>query len=424
MRSSWTTAVLGEVCTIRPPKYEARERVKGTDEVSFVPMEDLPIGRKFVVPRQARKLSEVEGSYTYFADGDVLLAKITPCFENGKLGIARGLISGIGFGSSEFIVLRPKSTILSEYLYYYLAQDGFRLEGIGTMGGAVGQQRIDKDFVPSHKIPLPPVSEQRRIVAILDEAFEAIATAKANAERNGINSSEFFEVNLNRVFHSELAHRPKVQLSDLIDILHGYAFDGDEFARSDDATKPIVLTPGNYSEDCELNFTPKNTKRFVGIADPEYLFQPGDLTVVMTDLSSKMKLLGKPAFVDRPNILHNQRIGRVKFTNCMLNPRFLYFFLQTESVLRHIKESATGTMVKHTAPKRILSNCIPWPVEPAHQLEIVKRLDQMTSLSRQLRLLTNQRSDLLSKLKQRLLENVFAGRLRMRPSNPLRVAAE
>src|SRR5205807_8609498 len=132
---------LAEACEIRPPKSEARDRLSSGGEVSFLPMEDLGTDGKFVQPKQARALSAVTGSYTYFADGDVLLAKITPCFENGKLGIARGLTNGIGFGSSEYIVFRPNDELSREYLYYFLSQDSFRADGIRTMSGAVGHKR-------------------------------------------------------------------------------------------------------------------------------------------------------------------------------------------------------------------------------------------------------------------------------------------
>src|ERR1700736_4725300 len=118
---TWQKKTLSEVCSITPPKREARERLSAAAQVSFLPMEDMGIGDKFVRATQAKPLSVVNGSYTYFADGDVLLAKITPCFENGKLGIAKELTNGIGFGSSEYIVFRPDITISEEWLYYYLS---------------------------------------------------------------------------------------------------------------------------------------------------------------------------------------------------------------------------------------------------------------------------------------------------------------
>ena len=166
------------------PEDRGQTTSQGLDLVSFVPMGDLRTDRKFLKPRSERPFDQVSGNYTYFADGDVLLAKITPCFENGKLGIAGGLTNGIGFGSSEYIVFRPRAGLSSEYLYYFLSQDSFRAEGIKSMGGAVGHKRVSKDFIERTRIPIPPLAEQKRIVALLDEAFAGLETAAANTEKN------------------------------------------------------------------------------------------------------------------------------------------------------------------------------------------------------------------------------------------------
>jgi type I restriction enzyme S subunit len=163
-------------------------------------MEDLGINRKFLIPKQTRPLREVAGSYTYFADGDVLLAKITPCFENGKLGIAAALTNGVGFGSSEYVVLRPSDGLSPEWLYYYLSREAFRLEGASQMAGAVGHRRVAKDFVENYPIPIPPIGDQQRIVSVLDGALAAIATARANTEQNLRNAREVFENHLQSVF--------------------------------------------------------------------------------------------------------------------------------------------------------------------------------------------------------------------------------
>lgn len=119
MNFNWQIKKLGEVCIIKPPKNEARKKLKDNDLVSFVPMEDLGILSKYFVVKKEKQLKEVEGNYTYFSEEDVLLAKITPCFENGKIGIARNLKNGIGFGSSEYIVFRSKGEVIPDYLYYF-----------------------------------------------------------------------------------------------------------------------------------------------------------------------------------------------------------------------------------------------------------------------------------------------------------------
>ena len=100
MKKGWEEKKISEVFSTKPPKKEARERLKEDDLVSFVPMEDLGVLTKHFISPKVRTIKEVSGSYTYFAENDVLLAKITPCFENGKIGIARNLTNGIGLWSS------------------------------------------------------------------------------------------------------------------------------------------------------------------------------------------------------------------------------------------------------------------------------------------------------------------------------------
>lgn len=147
--------------------------------------------------------------------------KITPCFENGKLGIAEKLTNGIGFGSSEYIVFRPDKTLSKEWLYYYLSRESFRVEGAARMAGAVGHKRVSKEFIESYPIPVPPLPVQKRIVGILDEAFEGIATAKANAEENLQNARALFESQVEAIFSERGkswldTHQPLLDLCDLI----------------------------------------------------------------------------------------------------------------------------------------------------------------------------------------------------------------
>lgn len=169
VKPNWRLMALADACQIKPPKSDARTKLSADAEVSFLPMEDLGIESRIVSATQRRPLAAVVGSYTYFADGDVLLAKITPCFENGKLGIVSGLTNGIGFGSSEYHVLRPTSVLLKEWLYYFLSRDSFREEGAARMTGAVGHRRVPKEFIETCSIPVPPLVEQERIVGTLDD---------------------------------------------------------------------------------------------------------------------------------------------------------------------------------------------------------------------------------------------------------------
>ena len=182
MKAGWVETTLGEITELRPPKKQVKEHLKENDLVSFVPMAQLSEKSRHFKEAEKKPLSAVYKGYTYFADGDVLLAKITPCFENGKLGIAIGLTNGVGFGSSEYFVLRPSKSLDANYLTYFLDQENFRQAGQAVMGGAVGHKRVPKEFIRALAIPLPPLEEQKRIVAVLDEAFAALERARENVE--------------------------------------------------------------------------------------------------------------------------------------------------------------------------------------------------------------------------------------------------
>ena len=174
--ASWQTVKLGEVCELKPSKSEIRHLDPST-EVTFVPMAAVTEHVPNIVTFETRMLRDVLKGYTYFREGDVLLAKITPCFQNGKCVIARGLVNGIGFGSTEFIVIRPSpDKILPEIIYCFVSREEFVRRGVECMTGSAGQQRVPVDYVAEHRILLPPLDLQRQIVANL-EAERALVDA-------------------------------------------------------------------------------------------------------------------------------------------------------------------------------------------------------------------------------------------------------
>ncbi len=169
---------LAEVCEINPRKSQLAE-LKPDTRVSFVPMSDINENRIAFQPSEEKLLSEVSSSYTYFEDNDVLLAKVTPCFENGKAGIARGLINGIGFGSSEFYVLRCGTQVLPEWIYFCVMHPLFRDAAVAQMTGTGGLQRVPRGYVENFQIPLPPLEVQKEIVAEIEGYQKVINGARA-----------------------------------------------------------------------------------------------------------------------------------------------------------------------------------------------------------------------------------------------------
>ena len=168
---------ISEVCAVNPRKSQLTKRPD--TRVSFVPMADLNEPQIDFQPRDEKVLSEVGASYTYFEDNDVLLAKVTPCFENGKAGIARGLLNGIGFGSSEFYVLRSSGQVLPEWVYFCVMHPLFRHGAVAQMTGTGGLQRVPRDYVENCLIPLPPLEVQKEIVAEIEGYQKVINGARA-----------------------------------------------------------------------------------------------------------------------------------------------------------------------------------------------------------------------------------------------------
>lgn len=169
---------IADVCAVNPRKSEL-DTLPTNTLVSFVPMKDLAENSSSFIPQETRELEEVrQGAYTYFRDGDVLVAKVTPCFENGKAGVAGNLTNGIGFGSSEYYVLRPSEQLLPELLYHFITSPAFRAIATPAMTGTGGLQRVPKGIVEEFQIPLPPLEVQRQIVAEIEGYQKVIDGAR------------------------------------------------------------------------------------------------------------------------------------------------------------------------------------------------------------------------------------------------------
>jgi len=160
-------------------------------EVSFVPMAAVEAGSGRMDATAVRRFGEVKKGYTVFREGDVLFAKITPCMENGKMAVARGLHNGVGCGSTEFHVLRARPGVDPHYVYHFVSSARFRAEAAHQMTGAVGQKRVPAAFLEQSEIPLPDLDEQRRIVAEIEKQFSRLDEAVANLKRVKANLKRY-----------------------------------------------------------------------------------------------------------------------------------------------------------------------------------------------------------------------------------------
>lgn len=158
----WVWTRLGETSEISPKL--SLERLRDDLDVSFLPMRSVEELTGRIDLSMERKLADVRKGYTSFVDGDLLFAKITPCMENGKVAIVRSLRNGIGFGSTEFHVIRLAEFLPREFFFYFLLREELRKDAQRNMTGSAGQLRVPTNYMHQLPIPLPPLTEQQRIV--------------------------------------------------------------------------------------------------------------------------------------------------------------------------------------------------------------------------------------------------------------------
>ena len=200
-RSDLNYKKLSELCDINPSKKEVKDFDIDT-EVTFLPMASVSKKGK-IVYREKKKIKDVIKGYTYFKDGDVLLAKITPSFENGKRAIAKDLKNGIGFGSTEFHIIRPKEKVTSDWIFFSISRDDFKNEAKNKMTGTV-QKRFPARIVENFKIPVPKVQEQTQIVSEIESRFSVIDKLEETVDNSLLKAEQLRKSILKSAFEGKL----------------------------------------------------------------------------------------------------------------------------------------------------------------------------------------------------------------------------
>ncbi|MEC1376499.1 restriction endonuclease subunit S [Heyndrickxia oleronia] len=156
---NWKWKKIKDVADVNP-----RNKLDDELEVSFIPMALIEDGYSNKHSSEIKKWKEIKSGFTHFRENDVVVAKITPCFENRKSVVMKNLTNGYGAGTTELHVLRSHEIVLPEYLLLIVKSKSFIESGVATYTGTAGQQRVKKDFVSNFSFPLPPIEEQRKIV--------------------------------------------------------------------------------------------------------------------------------------------------------------------------------------------------------------------------------------------------------------------
>lgn len=341
---------LGEVAEINP----RAERLPTETPVSFVGMAQLDAHTAVATPLDERSYGEVSKGYTQFRNGDVLAAKITPCWENGKVGIAK-LDLDHGAGSTEFHVIRADQAIDPRYLLHFLRQKHVRLMGELRMTGSAGQRRVPSNFLANLSIHLPPIEEQRRIAAILDQA-DAIRTQR----RQVINHFASLKLALfEKSFGPNTATSPHRALGDIITGIESGSSPKCEArpAAPDEwgILKLSAISYGNYREE--------ENKAFLGDTETmiRHEVRPGD---VLMSRKNTRELVGAVSLVGatRPRLLLPDLIYRLHLNQFIIDPVYFQAMMMSPTCREKVRSLAGGAAASMSNISRKRLEALPVPV--------------------------------------------------------------
>jgi len=379
----WPIKKLGEMAILNPSKSEIKD-LPNDVEISFVPMSAVDENKQKIRERDTRTLGSVRKGYTYFKEGDILFAKITPCMENGKVAIAKDLANGIGFGSTEFHVIRPGRLVISEWIFYFISRPDFRKEAKKHMTGTAGQQRVPVEFLESIEIPLPPFSEQKRIVKKIEKFFAEIDKAE-KLRKETIEDTE----NLLKSAMQEVFERGGKEgwitkkLGEIASLRMG------ETLIKRDLTGDGLPVYSADSTEIPWGFTSRNKLKF----------PRGSLVIGARGTIGSVKLPKDKFFTATQTTI-------IITPKKLIVPKFLYFVLY----LHDFRKITTGVGIPMITIRSLKNLQIPLPPF-SEQKQIVAYLDSLSKKIRQLKELQNQTAHEISQLRQSILDKAFKGQL-------------
>ncbi|QGK73195.1 restriction endonuclease subunit S [Flavobacterium sp. SLB02] len=424
MKDNWIQSPINEVTSL------IKDGTHGThkDFSNGIPMlsaKDI-VGGKILIPDDARLISEadflqIHKSYK-LQENDVLLTLVGTI---GRVAILRDYSTKFTFQRSVGI-LRFNERVNSQYAYYYISSERFLKDLIRSMN-ASAQGGVYLGELGKINISLPKnLAQQSKIAQILSACDAVIektesAIAKYQAIKQGLMHDLFtrgidiatgklrpkYEDAKHLYKESELGWIPKEwevsEIGNILHIKHGYSFEGRYF--SNEKSKYILLTPGNFNVDGSLYFQERNTKYYIGKIPEEFIFKNDDLLIVMTDLTQDMNILGNVVKLkSKEQVLHNQRIGKIETKNDEINRDYLLFILNSPFSKNNIKKTATGTTVRHTSPNHIYKGIIPIPnVEEQN-----KFVEQINAIGKKIQI---EKSALLKyqQIKTGLMQDLLSG---------------
>ncbi len=425
----WTITPLSEITEINP------RHPKGIDDsmpVTFAPMAAISESKPEFQFSEERPLGKVRKGFTHFAEGDVLFAKITPCMENGKGAVAVGLRNGLGCGTTELHVLRPQGRIDPYYLYRFLAQPSIRRMAKEKFTGTAGQARVPTSFIEQLEIPLPPLPEQRHIVAKLEKLLANVDTCQQRlwkiptflkrfrqsvlaAACSGRLTADWrkenpHDVKSKRAFE-DTPETPESwewkQLSEISEIRGGVT-KGRQFNGKSTIRLPylrVANVQDGYLDLREIKLIevlPEDRERFA--------LKVGDL--LFTEGGDRDKLgRGSIWRGEIADCIHQNHIFRARLTGGLTTPEYISLTTKSEFSRWYFFENASQTVNLASINLTMLS-ALPVPLPPfVEQREIVRQVGALFALADQIEARCARVKTHADNLTQSILAKAFRGEL-------------
>jgi type I restriction enzyme M protein len=390
----WEFVELEKVVIFNPKKSEVSSYPDDL-EVTFLPMEDLNENRKYFEPNKIRMIGEIYKGYTYFSENDVLLAKVTPCFENGKSGIAKNLKNKIGFGSSEYFVLRAQEKILPEFLYLFISENKFKEMGKLSMTGTGGLQRVSPDFVKKYRIPLPPREVQREIVSEIEGYQRIIDGARMVVE----NWKPNIELELEEARkEAGVEEWEEVDLSEFCGFIRGPF--GGSLKKEIFVKEGYLVYEQNHAINNDFNFGRYyiNEKKYQEMKRFEVF--SGDLLISCSGTMGRIAIVPN---IHKKGIINQALLKLTPHSN--INTLFLKYYLESNDIQNKYFSNQQGVAIQNVASVKVMKS-IKIPNLP---LEIQNAIIEKIESEKRIVESSKELIEIYQKKIQKLINNVWDG---------------
>ena len=394
MMDGWKVNALGDVCVIDKKKYDG-------EHLPYVGLEHIESKTgKFLGRYEPLK---VKSTTFKFTEEHVLYGRLRPYLNKVLLPTFKGHCS------SEIFPIKVKPDLDRKFFYYWISWYPVVKEIDKTCTGT-RMPRANVNKVLEFEIPLPPLPEQKRIVAILDEAFAGIEKAMANTERNLANAKELFDSYLESVISEKGAGWEEKKIKSVCNLLNGFAFKSKDAVESSDVQ---LIRMGNlYKNNLDLNRRSSFYPDIFAQRYKRYVLSRGDLIISLTGTMDKQDY-GYTVEIPYTNrkLLLNQRIA--KFDNInedIVNRRYFLHFLRSKPFLNKLYSSARGVRQANLSSISIKELRIAYP-SISEQRRLADNFDMLQSETQRLQSIYQQKLTALAELKQSLLQKAFFGEL-------------